>query len=462
MSDLATLQAEALSAIRRRDLAAAEAALAAAAAQDPGAAGTLGALAALRLVQGRREEAAALAERAAAAGPSVEAELVRAQLRLAAGDVAGALAAADATLALAPARAAAHAMRGRALQRAERGEEAIAAYAAAIAREPGHPPWRALLAEALGEALRWPEAETAWRAALAGAAGNATWRARLAGVLAEQGRHGEAEAEARAALVANPDEPLALANLAAILLARGDAADEAADRAARAVARDPRSARAHALHAVALAAAGRMDAARDLLAMDRLLAALHPPVPAGFADRAAFHRALVEGIDADETLTYEPPATTTRAGYQTRNLLRHEDPAFLALRAMIVDAVGHYAAAAHAHPWIAGMGRSVSVYAWATVLASGGRQLAHIHPSAVVSGVYYVRVPPEVDDGARAGWIEFGRPPDTFPIAGEPPTRALRPEEGTMVLFPSWLYHRTFPFESGERRISIAFDVMAA
>ncbi len=29
-----------------------------------------------------------------------------------------------------------------------------------------------------------------------------------------------------------------------------------------------------------------------------------------------------------------------------------------------------------------------------------------------------------------------------------------------MVLFPSYFYHRTIPFESDEQRISIDFDVM--
>jgi hypothetical protein len=31
-----------------------------------------------------------------------------------------------------------------------------------------------------------------------------------------------------------------------------------------------------------------------------------------------------------------------------------------------------------------------------------------------------------------------------------------------MLLFPSYVYHRTIPFESGEDRISFAFDVVPA
>jgi hypothetical protein len=29
-----------------------------------------------------------------------------------------------------------------------------------------------------------------------------------------------------------------------------------------------------------------------------------------------------------------------------------------------------------------------------------------------------------------------------------------------MILFPSYFYHRTIPFESSQRRISIAFDAV--
>ena len=39
-------------------------------------------------------------------------------------------------------------------------------------------------------------------------------------------------------------------------------------------------------------------------------------------------------------------------------------------------------------------------------------------------------------------------------------TSDSRPEEGLIVLFPSFFFHRTIPFESAEERISVAFDVL--
>jgi hypothetical protein len=81
-----------------------------------------------------------------------------------------------------------------------------------------------------------------------------------------------------------------------------------------------------------------------------------------------------------------------------------------------------------------------------------------------LSGVYYARVPDFIagGSGGQAGWIEFGRPPDHFHNETQPETRAFRPEAGLMILFPSYFYHRTIPFEESGIRISIAFDLMGA
>jgi len=37
--------------------------------------------------------------------------------------------------------------------------------------------------------------------------------------------------------------------------------------------------------------------------------------------------------------------------------------------------------------------------------------------------------------------------------------KVIEPAEGVVLLFPSYLWHATVPFERGEERISIAFDV---
>ena len=99
---------------------------------------------------------------------------------------------------------------------------------------------------------------------------------------------------------------------------------------------------------------------------------------------------------------------------------------------------------------------------WGVVLGAEGHQIPHIHPSAWLSGVYYVRLPGAMDSPDRepAGYIEFGRPPAHFHFSSDPRVRLIRPLQGHMLLFPSYFYHRTEPFESNDTRISIAFDII--
>ena len=77
-------------------------------------------------------------------------------------------------------------------------------------------------------------------------------------------------------------------------------------------------------------------------------------------------------------------------------------------------------------------------------------------------------MPPEISAPENAerdvieGGFEIGRPPDILHCRNDPVIRAVQPREGMMVLFPAYLYHRTIPFKSDEKRICIAFDVVPA
>ena len=116
------------------------------------------------------------------------------------------------------------------------------------------------------------------------------------------------------------------------------------------------------------------------------------------------------------------------------------------------------------HPFPAAAPAKLTLSVWGVVMQAAGHQIAHIHPAAWLSGVYYAKVPDVVEkgNGSEAGWIAFGRPPEHFHNRVEPEVRAIRPEPGLMVLFPSYFYHHTVPFETDETRVSIAFDLMPA
>ena len=94
-------------------------------------------------------------------------------------------------------------------------------------------------------------------------------------------------------------------------------------------------------------------------------------------------------------------------------------------------------------------------------MRAGGHQIPHIHPSAWLSGVYYVTVPDSVV-GARdnySGWLRFGDIPNHFHNKKSLVARLIKPEPSSLILFPSYYYHRTIPLETDQKRISIAFDL---
>ena len=177
-----------------------------------------------------------------------------------------------------------------------------------------------------------------------------------------------------------------------------------------------------------------------------------------------FNQALAEHILAHPTLVVAPTSHATRQGRHTGELLAEPKGPVAGLEARINEAVAAYIRALPQdpdHPFLANPPERWRLTAWSVVLEAQGHQVPHIHP-AWLSGVYYVKVPQVVasDEARRAGWIEFGRPNPQIPATVEPEIRAYRPEEGLMVLFPSYFYHHTVPFETGEQRISIAFDVL--
>ncbi|GAA0869152.1 putative 2OG-Fe(II) oxygenase [Brevundimonas basaltis] len=96
--------------------------------------------------------------------------------------------------------------------------------------------------------------------------------------------------------------------------------------------------------------------------------------------------------------------------------------------------------------------------AWSVKLGPGGRHTDHVHPRAWVSSAVYIKTPPDIDAGGRAGWLRFGaaRIGAAFSLPAE---HWVRPEAGTLVLFPSYLWHGTEPFEGPGERLTVAFDL---
>ncbi len=99
---------------------------------------------------------------------------------------------------------------------------------------------------------------------------------------------------------------------------------------------------------------------------------------------------------------------------------------------------------------------------WINVLLDGGAHTGHIHPGAVISGTYYVAVPP------GAGAIRFEDPRLPLMMAAPPrKTRArldnrtfveVAPKAGEVLLWESWLRHEVLPNRVDAPRVSVSFN----
>ncbi len=103
--------------------------------------------------------------------------------------------------------------------------------------------------------------------------------------------------------------------------------------------------------------------------------------------------------------------------------------------------------------------------AWANVNRTGDYNDLHTHPACAWSGVYYVDVgTPAPDNRKRSGTLEFidpryGADMVFVPGAEFGAAKVIRPSNGELVMFPSWLNHWVHPYWGEGERISIAFNI---
>jgi uncharacterized protein (TIGR02466 family) len=99
---------------------------------------------------------------------------------------------------------------------------------------------------------------------------------------------------------------------------------------------------------------------------------------------------------------------------------------------------------------------------WVNLLKPGAAHSAHIHPHSIVSGTFYVAVPP----GSGALKLEDPRLPMMMAAPPRRPDAAeelrtfiyAEPKPGSLYLWESWLRHEVVPGTARGERISISFN----
>jgi uncharacterized protein (TIGR02466 family) len=121
-------------------------------------------------------------------------------------------------------------------------------------------------------------------------------------------------------------------------------------------------------------------------------------------------------------------------------------------------------------------GRPVSIpwkmNAWANVNRSGHANEFHTHPGAYWSASYYVDDGGIAADASLGGEFEIQDPRGVAPAMYAPllafampggqsagASELIRPQEGTLILFPAWLSHGVRPYGGKAVRISIAMNL---
>ena len=243
------------------------------------------------------------------------------------------------------------------------------------------------------------------------------------------------------------------------------AADKVLSHADRMLAGGIAHARVLCSQTLALTQLGMFAEAREAQAIDRFLSRLEPEPPSGWDTLEAFNAALAEEIGNHPDVRYE------RYGAASAHSWRIDEPGLKRLRvvadlqAMIAREVKAYVAALaqSGHPFASKRPTQARLRNWCVIAEGDGHETWHVHQNGWLSGVYYIHVQDHIAQGTgREGCIAFGIPEE---LVGTQAAEAFgevvcRPRTGLMMLFPSHIYHRTYPHHGSGRRICFAFDIV--
>ena len=357
-----------------------------------------------------------------------------------------------------------------------RADEAEAAYRNAVERAPRYAPGWTNLASLLGSLGRHEEEAEAWRSASELAPRDVDVWSGLGYALGRSGRAEEAIPALRQALACvTPDHPRVISALGRLhaalavahLRAGGRDGGDALGVCDAWLERRPGDATALAAKAILLNHLGREEESRALAGPGRLAVRFRIDPEPDYPDLDRFNDALADHVTGHPSLVWAPPHNATREGQHSGELVTEPSGPAVVLKRRILDCIERYVASVAEidpdHLVVRSRPAATRMRMWGVVMHAGGHQIPHIHPAAWLSGVYYPEVPGFVssEDPEHRGWIEFGRAPEEeFSGLAPMPVEAIRPEEGLLIVFPAWFYHRTIAYPADVRRISVAFDLV--
>ena len=158
---------------------------------------------------------------------------------------------------------------------------------------------------------------------------------------------------------------------------------------------------------------------------------------------------------------WEPSARVTRGGFQTiDNLFKKNIREINILKKIIDEEIKKFRVnnSIKSDLIIKKWPKKYNIRAWFVKLLKQGYQKSHIHPTAWLSGVFYLDVPNnmEKDQGA----IKLSIQGYDYPKFKKMKQIVFKPKNYDLVIFPSSLFHSTIPFVSSQKRCVIPFDMV--
>jgi len=338
----------------------------------------------------------------------------------------------------------------------------LKSYNKALEQHPGDPRFAVPLARKYLLGNRGREAVQVLETALSQGGESASLNCELSHVLREQGDFEKALQCARSAVNAEPT-PASERELASAIMAAGADYQEAQTLLTSLVERFPMEQGLWALYATALRYTENAEAYCSLVDYDKMIQvreiACHPEY-ASLADFLDFIRQSLLGLHITQQ---HPVEQSMLHGTQTLDdLFSRREPAIQQLTAALGEQLTRLIAALPTHTdqplYKRNTGQFNFSASWSVRLWRDGFHKNHFHSQGWLSGAFYVSVPPEVSQGGE-GWIKFGEPG----FRARQPLKAdywVKPQEGTLVVFPSYLWHGTEPLHSASERLTVGFDIV--
>ncbi len=158
---------------------------------------------------------------------------------------------------------------------------------------------------------------------------------------------------------------------------------------------------------------------------------------------------------------WEPSARVTRKGYQTiDNLFEKKNRELKTIHKMIKREILNFKKINRktSDLIIKSWPKKFKLRGWFVKLLNQGYQKSHIHPTAWLSGVFYLKIPKNLN--GNQGAIKLSLHGYDYPYASTIEQIIYKPKDFDLIIFPSSLFHSTIPFSSKGERCVIPFDMV--